>query len=31
MGTRGGVREKLPRPAVVDDTFRRLFDVGKSE
>jgi len=25
LGTRGGVRDKLPRPTVVDDTFTRLF------
>jgi len=25
LGTRGGVREKLPRPEVVDDTVKRLF------
>ena len=25
LGTRGGVREKLPDPSVVDETLRRLF------
>lgn len=25
LGTRGGVREKLPSPVVVDETLRRLF------